>query len=100
MANITDKNPIELDTVGVISKFTGKIVVVESVQWNLPTTADHRAWLVDDNNAVIFDMNCVTAKLDLIKYYRNRSYVGLNLKVLGSGKLLISLADECAARIL
>jgi len=93
MANDFSKNPITMDTLGLILE--DKAISIESVQWVNPTTALHGATLEDQNGSVIFQATCVTAKQNLIKYFfKDHTWVGLRLKGLSSGRLDILIKEE------
>jgi len=87
MANIINRDPMELDsTDSAIS--TGRTVnLIKSVEWVSPITLGSKAVFLDANDSVICDFTCTMADQNLIKEFGDLGapFTGpLNLATLGS----------------
>ena len=91
MTNTYSKNPVVLDTAGGGLEHEEILFLVESVEWVKPTATDHTATLLDASGNTIVEFKCVTANLNMIKYFNPaQPFYGMNVTALSSGKLLVT----------
>ncbi len=99
MANSYGSNPIILDT------FTSAIDVgstmfnntqakfkLNSIEWQVPTTAGHTAVVTDgDGTRTLFSETCITNNQSIIKYFYGAIVSGIKIGAsgVGSGKIVI-----------
>ncbi len=92
MANLINRDPIELDTTDSTITTGRKVNVIKSVEWIAPSPIGSKAILLDADDNVICDFTCVVADQNLIKEFGDigAPFTGpLNLSILTSGKLLL-----------
>lgn len=91
MVNNYTLDPMVIDavTVGAVNSTTQ--YRIQSIEWVKPTATDHTATLLDALGNTIAEFKCVTANLNMIKYFNPpKPFTGLNVTALTSGKLLIA----------
>lgn len=98
MANNYKGNPIVLDTfssaIDVNSSMgyaDGTQLKINSIEWQVPTTAGHTALISDDYGNPVFSETCVNDNQSIIKYFHGAWVKNLKIAISGvsSGKIVI-----------
>lgn len=101
MSNSYAGNPIVLDTftsaIDVASAMgfaSGTPLKINSIEWQVPTTAGHTASITDKvSGNSIFAETCITNNQSIIKYFHGAWVKNLYIAIsgVGSGKIVILL---------
>lgn len=99
MANNFGSNPIVLDTftsaIDVGNSIWGNSttpIKLQSIEWQVPTTAGHTAAITDGGGDGLFAETCITNNQSIIKYFDGAWVDGIKIAASGvaSGKIVIN----------
>ncbi len=101
MANDYKHNPIVLDTFSSAIDLASQMgfaantkFKVNSIEWQVPTTAGHTALITDAASGnTVFSETCVTANQSIIKYFYGAYVANIYIASsgVGSGKIVVLL---------